>query len=67
MSGGPAFLERYEHLFLLGVYTGDVFPDHERHTKEKVTAMGTVSDLRMPLWGGWPFVRTPTFLIPNER
>jgi hypothetical protein len=50
MSGGPVFLERGEQLLLVGVYTGDIFPDHER-AREKTTALGTVADLRLMLGG----------------
>lgn len=63
MSGGPVFIERANQLYLLGVYTGDVFPDHAQHTREKATAMGTVSDLRMPLWRSWPFMRRPNLPV----
>lgn len=59
MSGGPVLIERTNQLFLLGVYTGSIFPDHALHTTEKTTAIGTVSDLRMPLWGSMPFTRRP--------
>ena len=50
MSGGPVFLERGERLFLIGIYTGDVFPDHEVD-REKTTALGTVADIRIMLEG----------------
>lgn len=48
MSGGPVFVERKEQLFLFGVYTGDIFPDHEL-AREKTTALGTVADIRLML------------------
>lgn len=50
MSGGPVFVERGEQLSLFGIYTGDIFPDHDR-AREKITALGTVADLRLMLWG----------------
>jgi len=65
MSGGPVFIERAQSLYLLGIYTGDIFPDHTLHTREKVTAMGTVADLRLTLWRHLPFVRVPN--KPLER
>jgi hypothetical protein len=58
MSGGPVFIERAQSLYLLGIYTGDIFPDHTLHTREKVTAMGTVADLRLTLWGHLSECRT---------
>lgn len=59
MSGGPVLIEREQSLYLLGIYTGDIFPDHTLHTYEKATAMGTVADLRLILWGDIPLVRVP--------
>lgn len=59
MSGGPVFVERGEQLFLVGIYTGDIFPDHDR-AREKVTAMGTVADLRLLLWGHIAMSETPS-------
>ena len=60
MSGGPVFIERDQTLYLLGTYTGDIFPDHATRRYEKTTALGTVADLRMTLWGDFPLVRTPS-------
>ncbi len=50
MSGGPVFLERDGQLHLFGVYTGDIFPDHEIG-REKTTALGTVANITLMLAG----------------
>jgi len=60
MSGGPVFLERDDQLLLLGVYTGDIFPDHEYGKSEKSTALGTVSDLRLYLKGAIAMTKRPS-------
>jgi hypothetical protein len=48
MSGGPAFIERNNSLYLLGIYTGLIYPDHIIEKNEKTTALGTMSN--MVLW-----------------
>jgi hypothetical protein len=68
MSGGPVYLERQDHLFLWGIYTGAIYPDNvERDDldnafgrSEKTTALGTVSDLTLVLSGTLPLVRFPS-------
>jgi hypothetical protein len=50
MSGGPVFLEREQQLYLMGVYTGDIYPDHGSG-REKTTALGTVADIRFVMMG----------------
>lgn len=67
MSGGPVLIEREQSLYLLGIYTGDIFPDHTLHTNEKATAMGTVADLRLILWGDVPLVRVPNTPIDRSE
>ena len=59
MSGGPVFVERGENITLLGLYTGLIYPDHRIPSNEKVTALGTCSDMCLYLWGALPFVQTP--------
>lgn len=60
MSGGPVFIERDQDLFLTGLYSGAIFPDSQQHGREKVTALGTVSDLSITLWGHLALVNTPS-------
>lgn len=66
MSGGPVYVERGENLYLVGLYTGAIYPDHairdraRERDREKVTDLGTVSDLRMMLWGHTAFVKQPS-------
>lgn len=45
MSGGPAFVETSAGVFLLGLYTGLIFPDHIVEKNERVTALGTCCDM----------------------
>jgi len=47
MSGGPIFIERGNILFLLGIYTGLIYPDYIIEKNEKTTALGTMSNLIM--------------------
>jgi len=65
MSGGPVFIERNEDLLLLGLYTGAIYPDHIRHTKEPATALGTVADLTLHLSHGLPMVQFPSKEAPS--
>ncbi len=58
MSGGPVFIEREDSIFLFGMYTGDIYPDFDQR-REKTTALGTVTDIRMIYWGHIPLVETP--------
>lgn len=60
MSGGPVFIERGEDLFLLGLYTGSIYPDYAQNANEKVTALGTVADLSLVFKGYLPMVATPS-------
>jgi len=60
MSGGPAFVEREDGIFLLGLYTGLIFPDHVIQGNEKVTALGTCSNMCLCLWGHLPLVPDPS-------
>jgi hypothetical protein len=62
MSGGPVFIEREQDLLLVGMYTGSIYPDHARYTNEKVTALGTVANISMLLWGALPLVARPSTL-----
>lgn len=45
MSGGPIFIERNSVLYLLGIYTGLIYPDFIIGSNEKTTALGTMSNL----------------------
>ncbi len=45
MSGGPAFVERDNSIYLVGIYTGLIYPDYLVEKKEKSTALGTCSNL----------------------
>ena len=45
MSGGPVFIEREDAIFLLGIYTGLIYPDHVIERNEKTTALGTMSNM----------------------
>ena len=65
MSGGPVFVEHGEKLLLFGIYTGDIFPDHASG-REKTTALGTVSDLRVMFDGYTPLVDLPSRPISSS-
>ena len=47
MSGGPVFVETTNGIFLVGVYTGIIYPDHVVLQKERATALGIYCQL---LW-----------------
>lgn len=47
MSGGPIFLEYNDELFLYGIYTGLIYPDHVIEKNEKTTALGTMNELML--------------------
>lgn len=64
MSGGPVFLERDQDIYLIGLYTGCVFPDSGNHAKEKTTALGTVSDLTLVFREHLPLVSIPSLSVP---
>ena len=59
MSGGPVFIERDDDLLLLGLYTGLIYPDYGSQSKERVTALGTVSDMSICWQGQLPLVEQP--------
>lgn len=40
MSGGPVFVERDDALYLTGIYTGLIYPDHIIGQNDKTTALG---------------------------
>jgi hypothetical protein len=60
MSGAPVYVERGNDLHLFGVYTGLIYPDHERRVRSDVTALGAVADISFILWGHLPLVTTPS-------
>ena len=60
MSGGPVYVERDAELLLVGMYTGSMYPDYAQRQNEKVTALGTVSNLTLMLWAHLPFVASPS-------
>jgi len=66
MSGGPVFLERDDHIYLIGIYTGDIYPDYEMRKAEKTTALGTVADARMYFWNVLKLVSTPTVALRED-
>lgn len=41
MSGGPVFIQAPGGVFLVGLYTGLVYPDHVIERNDRVTALGT--------------------------
>ncbi len=45
MSGGPVFVEHKGGLYLYGMYTGIVYPDHIIYQREKTTALATMTSL----------------------
>lgn len=47
MSGGPVFVETSRGVFLLGIYTGIIYPDHILDKNERVTALGTCCDMAL--------------------
>lgn len=59
MSGGPVFVERESGIYLLGMYTGLIYPDHVIDANEKMTALGTCSNMTLALWGHLQFVQDP--------
>lgn len=58
MSGCPIFADQDGGAVLVGIYTGCLFPDHERSENNQVTALGRMSRLEMVFRkaGGWPLV-----------
>ena len=59
MSGGPVFVEVESGITFLGLYTGLLYPDHQSRSNEKVTALGTCSDMSFHFSGALPFVKIP--------
>ena len=45
MSGGPVFIEQNNNIYLSGIYSGLIYPDHQIERNEKSTALGTMCDL----------------------
>jgi len=60
MSGGPVYIERDENLLLLGIYTGSIYPHADRSQRDRVTDLGTVSNLSILLWNHLKMVQTPS-------
>lgn len=62
MSGGPVFVERSESIYLLGLYTGELYPDHVlmRGENDKRAALGTCTNLYFHLLGHLPLVLQPS-------
>ena len=70
MSGAPVFVEREDGLFLLGIYTGAVYPAGPRDGSEEqqsVTDLGTVSNLALVLLDTMQLVRTPSQALPRQH
>lgn len=40
MSGGPVFLHRRDEIYIAGIYTGEIYPDHATRAPEKHRAIG---------------------------
>jgi hypothetical protein len=69
MSGGPVYVERDSSIYLLGLYTGLIFPDYsikqrekdpnKRNDNDRSAALGTCSDLCLHFMGFLPFVNAP--------
>lgn len=64
MSGGPVYIEANDELWLIGIYTGLIYPDYLRTHPEKATALGTVANLQFELLGNLPFVRPQ---LPDDK
>lgn len=45
MSGGPVFVENNDALYLTGIYTGLIYPDHIVENNEKTTALGEYNNM----------------------
>lgn len=60
MSGGPVFVERDAEIHLLGMYTGLIYPDYVVNANERVTALGTCSNMTLTLYGHLAFVQDPS-------
>jgi len=45
MSGGPVFVEHNDALYLTGIYTGIIYPDHIIEKNEMTTALGTYCNM----------------------
>ena len=60
MSGGPVYIERNDNLLMLGIYTGSIYPHMDRSQKDRVTDLGTVSNLSMLLWNHLKLVQIPS-------
>ena len=70
MSGAPVFVEREDGLFLCGIYTGAVFPSGSRNALEdqqRVTDLGTVSNLLLILTDDLQLVRSPTEALSRQH
>lgn len=52
MSGGPVFIEKDSEIFLVGLYTGVIFPDYLIKQSDKNTALGTICPLSR--WWNFP-------------
>ncbi len=56
MSGGPVFIERESNIYLIGLYTGLIYPDYKHKSNEMTTALGTCSNMSLCLRGSLPLV-----------
>jgi hypothetical protein len=59
MSGSPVFIERDGVIYLFGLYTGILYPDHIVKGNEKYTALGTCADMTTCFREILPMVRNP--------
>lgn len=53
MSGGPVFVKKSNGIYLLGIYTGIIFPD-SAFKRESVTSLGVCSNIGL-CWRVWQF------------
>ena len=59
MSGGPVFIEKDSEIFLVGLYTGLIYPDYLINKSDKNSALGTFC----PLSWWWNY---PDTFLPNS-
>src|SRR5262249_28353808 len=60
MSGGPVFVEQEDRLLLAGIYSGSICPHFPAPRGDRVTDLGTMSNLTAVFSGDLRLVRTPS-------
>lgn len=66
MSGGPVFKEYEGRLYLFGIYTGLIYPDHVIKENDKTTALGTIDDLTLVFSNVKQLVPIPLTALTRE-